>query len=86
MVGRYTGWIGLMDCPNERSSHCTPTPRGGGIGILAALVFSAMASGMSMAFWLLVGALWIDLYTMFYTSPLCTDIYILTRSLFFANY
>jgi Fuc2NAc and GlcNAc transferase len=35
----------------------SPTPRGAGIGILAALVFSALASGMSMAFWLLVGAL-----------------------------
>jgi len=28
----------ILDRPNERSSHVTPTPRGGGIGVLAALL------------------------------------------------
>src|SRR5258706_2665682 len=28
----------IVDWPNERSSHAIPTPRGGGIGILAALL------------------------------------------------
>ncbi|MBO6783668.1 MAG: glycosyltransferase family 4 protein [Alphaproteobacteria bacterium] len=28
----------ILDRPNERSSHATPTPRGGGIGLLAALL------------------------------------------------
>jgi UDP-N-acetylmuramyl pentapeptide phosphotransferase/UDP-N-acetylglucosamine-1-phosphate transferase len=28
----------ILDRPNERSSHAVPTPRGGGIGILAALL------------------------------------------------
>lgn len=30
--------LGLMDLPNSRSTHSSPTPRGGGIGILAGLV------------------------------------------------
>lgn len=30
--------LGLIDRPNERSSHSRPIPRGGGIGILAAFV------------------------------------------------
>jgi UDP-N-acetylmuramyl pentapeptide phosphotransferase/UDP-N-acetylglucosamine-1-phosphate transferase len=30
---------GLMDVPNARSSHQIPTPRGGGLGILAGLAF-----------------------------------------------
>jgi UDP-N-acetylmuramyl pentapeptide phosphotransferase/UDP-N-acetylglucosamine-1-phosphate transferase len=28
---------GLLDRPNERSSHATPTPRGGGLGLLLAV-------------------------------------------------
>jgi Fuc2NAc and GlcNAc transferase len=28
---------GLLDVPNERSSHTRPTPRGGGLGLVAAL-------------------------------------------------
>jgi Fuc2NAc and GlcNAc transferase len=32
----------LVDNVNERSSHSTPTPRGGGIGILAALLFAGV--------------------------------------------
>src|SRR5260370_32143882 len=28
----------ILDRPNERSSHAIPTPRGGGIGMLAALL------------------------------------------------
>jgi Fuc2NAc and GlcNAc transferase len=36
---------GLIDIPNERSSHEKPTPRGGGVGIVVALAFS-----MSFAF------------------------------------
>jgi UDP-N-acetylmuramyl pentapeptide phosphotransferase/UDP-N-acetylglucosamine-1-phosphate transferase len=37
-----TRWLrarGVMDVPNERSSHRIPTPRGGGLGILAGLAF-----------------------------------------------
>jgi UDP-N-acetylmuramyl pentapeptide phosphotransferase/UDP-N-acetylglucosamine-1-phosphate transferase len=35
---------GLLDVPNERSSHAVPTPRGGGIGIIFGLVAGATAA------------------------------------------
>jgi len=35
LVARYAPRLGLLDVPNERSSHVFPTPRGGGIGIVA---------------------------------------------------
>ncbi len=38
---------GLLDLPNERSSHVLPTPRLGGIGILVAIVVAG--SGMAGA-------------------------------------
>lgn len=34
LIGYFTN-KGVMDIPNERSSHSIPTPRGGGIGIVA---------------------------------------------------
>jgi UDP-N-acetylmuramyl pentapeptide phosphotransferase/UDP-N-acetylglucosamine-1-phosphate transferase len=40
-TGAVTGWLrrrSLLDHPNERSSHVVPTPRGGGLGVLAALL------------------------------------------------
>jgi Fuc2NAc and GlcNAc transferase len=35
LVARNATRLGLLDVPNERSSHVSPTPRGGGIGIVA---------------------------------------------------
>ncbi|WP_437277033.1 hypothetical protein WME90_38170 [Sorangium sp. So ce375] len=35
---------GLMDVPNARSSHASPTPRGGGAGILAGIAAAALAA------------------------------------------
>ena len=32
----------LLDAPNERSSHTAPTPRGGGVGILAAFIVAGL--------------------------------------------
>jgi UDP-N-acetylmuramyl pentapeptide phosphotransferase/UDP-N-acetylglucosamine-1-phosphate transferase len=35
------GWLrrrAILDLPNERSSHSIPTPRGGGVGLLAGLI------------------------------------------------
>jgi Fuc2NAc and GlcNAc transferase len=34
---------GVLDIPNERSSHSTPTPRGGGVAIVLATVAAALA-------------------------------------------
>lgn len=52
LVSRFAGRFGLLDCPNERSSHCIPIPRGGGVGIFAAFLLSAVLTDVSMAFWL----------------------------------
>ena len=38
VISKYGNMIAFMDNPNERSSHSTPTPRGGGVGILLAFV------------------------------------------------
>ena len=64
----------IMDRPNERSSHDTPTPRGGGIGLMAALLPAWIAGAvlfapdpLTTADWLLplaaaalAGVSWID--------------------------
>jgi len=34
LLRRYALARSMMDFPNERSSHTTPTPRGGGVGIV----------------------------------------------------
>lgn len=49
--------LGLLDCPNARSSHCTPVPKGGGIGILGAFIFSCWVLALPGAFWLPAAAL-----------------------------
>jgi Fuc2NAc and GlcNAc transferase len=42
---------GLIDRPNLRSSHESPTPKGGGIGILAAFILAAFYLRMSFFLW-----------------------------------
>ncbi len=44
--------IGLSDKPTERSSHKTVTPKGGGVGILAAFVLSAILFELSFWIWM----------------------------------
>ena len=46
-VSRYAYRFGLIDNPNERSSHGNPTPRGGGIGLLLAFVTACFWLGTS---------------------------------------
>lgn len=36
-----------MDVPNDRSSHVTPTPRGGGLAVVVAIVIAALVAGSS---------------------------------------
>ena len=43
---------GLIDHPNERSSHHEPTPKGGGICILAAFVFASLLLDILPGFWI----------------------------------
>lgn len=50
LLGAAGGWLiatvpfrkKLMDAPNARSSHTIPTPRGGGVGILAAFTLAGL--------------------------------------------
>lgn len=40
-----TGYLGIVDRPNERSSHHIPTPRAGGLAIVATLFVITLAFG-----------------------------------------
>ena len=51
LVARNAARLGLLDVPNERSSHVSTTPRGGGIGIVAGVaagVIYLTAAGIPM--------------------------------------
>jgi len=47
IVRRYALSTQLMDVPNERSSHTTPTPRGGGLAIVLTFMLLALGLGIS---------------------------------------
>ena len=51
-ISRYAHLLGLIDRPNERSSHNRPTPKGGGIGILGAFFIASLLYDISILFWL----------------------------------
>src|SRR5258708_30360257 len=38
LISRYANRLGLLDIPNARSTHRTPTPRGGGLGVIAGVL------------------------------------------------
>ena len=51
LVARNASRLGLLDVPNERSSHQSATPRGGGIGIVAGVAAGflvLLASGVRL--------------------------------------
>jgi UDP-N-acetylmuramyl pentapeptide phosphotransferase/UDP-N-acetylglucosamine-1-phosphate transferase len=50
----YARRFGLMDQPGKRRSHTQPTPRGGGVGIVAA----ALLVGVPAWYWLDAGVRW----------------------------
>lgn len=56
-ASRFAPHIGLLDSPNERSSHRAPTPKGGGVGILATFLLVSVALGIPVGFWVPVSAL-----------------------------
>lgn len=47
-------WVAVkfMDTPTERSSHFVPTPKGGGVGILMAFVWTAFVLEIGIAFYM----------------------------------
>ncbi len=55
IVARIAHKVCLMDCPNERSSHSHPTPKGGGVGILAVFLVAGVLCGASVWFGATVG-------------------------------
>ena len=46
LVRRYALHTRLLDRPNERSSHTVPTPRGGGVAIVASFLLLIVAMGL----------------------------------------
>jgi len=63
-VRRLAVRVGVLDVPNERSSHLVPTPRGGGIVIVLMTIAAAMLNakssggfGTSVLTWFLGGGL-----------------------------
>jgi len=52
LISEYGERLELLDKPNERSSHRAATPRGGGIGILAGFIVSALFMKVPVFFWL----------------------------------
>lgn len=52
LVWRLAQPLGLMDAPNQRSSHQRPTPRGGGVGLLFALIFLGISAYLPISLWL----------------------------------
>jgi len=57
LVVKFGFKLGIVDVPNERSSHTQPIPKGGGIGILAAFVLSSLLLSIPSGFWLPATAL-----------------------------
>ena len=47
LVRRYALHRGMLDVPNARSSHTVPTPRGGGVAIVAVALFAAIRASQS---------------------------------------
>lgn len=51
IVQNYGCKLGIVDVPNERSSHTHIVPKGGGTGILAAFVFCSVLLKIPETFW-----------------------------------
>jgi len=57
LIAHFGDAIGLLDKPNDRSSHSSLIPKGGGIGILAAFLFVSVWEGLPSLWWIPAGAL-----------------------------
>ena len=65
LVERYSGALGLVKPPNERSSHSRPTPRGGGLAVAAAIILAIGFLALSG-----LGALWPAVAATFFIAVL----------------
>ena len=52
IINKFAFRWGFLDCPNGRSSHDRPTPKGGGIGILAAFILSSLFINIAFTLWI----------------------------------
>jgi len=52
IISRYGYNLGLVDKPNERSSHDKDTPKGGGIGILISFILVSLILNIPFFFWI----------------------------------
>jgi asparagine synthase (glutamine-hydrolysing) len=60
LIRRWASRMAIFDIPNERSSHTTPTPRGGGLAIVVitlavVLIFSLLNGGWQKSLFYLAG-------------------------------
>lgn len=52
LISKYGHRFDLLDKPNDRSSHCSTTPKGGAVGILAAFILVSLALKLPVTFWI----------------------------------
>ncbi len=57
VIMRCGAKLGFNDKPNHRSSHSKSIPKGAGIGILGALIFSSMIIPIAAGFWVPAAAI-----------------------------
>jgi Fuc2NAc and GlcNAc transferase len=57
MVSRFGCRMGLVDQPTARSSHSRAIAKGGGIGMAAAFLVTAVCLQLPIAFWLALGVM-----------------------------
>jgi Fuc2NAc and GlcNAc transferase len=60
-IAKYGMKLSLLDKPNSRSSHEIVTPKGGGIGILAAFFVCSVALSIPKSFW--IPAVFVSLFS-----------------------
>jgi Fuc2NAc and GlcNAc transferase len=65
LMGAFGAWLiasngyrfALLDSPNERSSHSKPTPKGGGVGLLATFIVASLWLEVSPSLWISISIL-----------------------------
>ncbi len=57
IIYKYGYYLNFLDQPNIRSSHFTPMPKGGGIGILVGFIVVAIILTLPTFFWIPAAAL-----------------------------
>ena len=84
-ISKFGHRLELLDKPNDRSSHSNSTPKGGGIGILAGFIASALILKLPGFFW--IPAVMLSMVSFvgdrYHFSPIIRLIFQLTASIIF---